>query len=49
MTKEENERFERDFEIWFGEPWKVGHQRRIKMYLIGIGVGLFFILISFLM
>ena len=46
MTKEENEQFERDFEKWFGEPWKVGHRRRIKTYLIGIAIGLGLILIS---
>jgi len=43
-----DEEFEREFEKWFGEPWKVGHRRRIKMYLTGMAVGLFFILISFL-
>ena len=46
MTKEENERFERDFEIWFGEPWKVGHRRRIKIYLIGMAIGILMIIIS---
>ncbi|MFA5207535.1 MAG: hypothetical protein WC428_02645 [Candidatus Paceibacterota bacterium] len=49
MTEEENKQFERDFEKWFGEPWKVGHIRRIKLYLIGMVIGLGLILISTLM
>jgi hypothetical protein len=49
MTKEENEVFERDFEKWVGEPWKVGHRRRIKTFLIGIAIGVGIIIVSYLM
>jgi len=41
-----DEEFEREFEKWFGEPWKVGHRRRIKTCLIGMAVGLLLILLS---
>jgi hypothetical protein len=44
-----NEEFEREFEKWFGEPWKVGHRRRIKQFLIGIAIGLGLITMSYLM